>query len=140
MSTSHSAIKIWNSSTGSCLRTIDSGYGLCGLFVPGNKYAVIGTKGGTIEIVDVRSGTCVEVVEAHGGSVQSIAPTPDGSGFVTGSADHDVKFWEYQTIRKPGQVRNPNFSLSVIFFSITWCHNLSICMYASIFSFVCLLL
>lgn len=103
MSTSHSAIKIWNPSTGSCLRTIDSGYGLCGLFVPGNKYAVIGTKGGTIEIVDVRSGTCVEVVEAHGGSVQSIAPTPDGSGFITGSADHDVKFWEYQTIRKPGQ-------------------------------------
>ncbi|CDP15296.1 unnamed protein product [Coffea canephora] len=103
MSTSHSAIKIWNPSTGSCLRTIDSGYGLCGLFVPGNKYAVIGTKGGTIEIVDVRSGTCVEVVEAHGGSVQSIASTPDGSGFITGSADHDVKFWEYQTIRKPGQ-------------------------------------
>ncbi|CAI9097924.1 OLC1v1034446C2 [Oldenlandia corymbosa var. corymbosa] len=103
MSTSHSSIKIWNPSTGSCLRTIDSGYGLCGLFVPGNKYAVVGTKTGTLEIVDVRSGTCVEVVEAHGGSVQSIAPTPDGSGFVTGSVDHDVKFWEYQTIQKPGQ-------------------------------------
>ncbi|KAI8000711.1 putative DNA primase large subunit [Camellia lanceoleosa] len=69
MSTSHSAVKIWNPSTGSCLRTIDSGYGLCGLFVPGNKYAVVGTKAGTLEIIDVGSGTCVEVVEAHGGSV-----------------------------------------------------------------------
>ncbi|PSS04617.1 WD repeat-containing protein [Actinidia chinensis var. chinensis] len=103
MSTSHSAVKIWNPSTGSCLRTIDSGYGLCGLFVPGNKYAVVGTKAGTIEIIDVSSGTCVEVVEAHGGSVQSIAALPDGNGFVSGSADHDVKFWDYQTTQKPGE-------------------------------------
>ncbi|KAL0375010.1 UNVERIFIED_CONTAM: putative WD repeat-containing protein C3D6.12 [Sesamum radiatum] len=101
MSTSHSTIKIWNPSTGSCLRTIDSGYGLCGLFVPGNKYAIVGTKSGTLEIIDVRSGTCVEVVQAHGGSVQSIAATADG--FVTGSADQDVKFWEYQTAQKTGQ-------------------------------------
>ncbi|PIM99651.1 WD40-repeat-containing subunit of the 18S rRNA processing complex [Handroanthus impetiginosus] len=101
MSTSHSTIKIWNPSTGACLRTIDSGYGLCGFFVPGNKYAIVGTKSGTLEIIDVRSGTCVEVVEAHGGSIQSIAPTQDG--FVTGSSDQDVKFWEYQTTQKPGQ-------------------------------------
>ncbi|XP_058207905.1 uncharacterized protein LOC131320971 [Rhododendron vialii] len=103
MSTSHSAVKIWNPSTGSCLRTIDSGYGLCGLFVPGNKYAVVGTKAGAIEIIDVSSGTCVEVLEVHGGSVQSIVAVPDGTGFVTGSADHDVKFWEYQTIQKTGE-------------------------------------
>ncbi|KAA8516595.1 hypothetical protein F0562_016899 [Nyssa sinensis] len=103
MSTGHNAVKIWNPTTASCLRTIDSGYGLCGLFVPGNKYGIVGTKGGTLEIIDVRSGTCVEVVEAHGGSVQSIAATPDGNGFVTGSTDHDVKFWEYQTMQKPGQ-------------------------------------
>ncbi|KAL8516742.1 hypothetical protein ACS0TY_015126 [Phlomoides rotata] len=101
MSTSHSTIKIWNPSTGSCLRTIDSGYGLCGLFVPGNKYAIVGTKSGTLEIIDVRSGTCLEVVEAHGGSVQSIFATADG--FVTGSVDQDVKFWEYQMVQKPDQ-------------------------------------
>lgn len=103
MSTSHNSVKIWNPSTGSCLRTIDSGYGLCSLFVPGNKYAVIGTKSGTLEIIDVRSGTSVEVVKAHAGSVQSIVPTPDGGGFVTGSTDHDVKFWEYETTKVPGQ-------------------------------------
>ncbi|CAN4121479.1 unnamed protein product [Withania somnifera] len=103
MSTSHNAIKIWNPTTGSCLRTIDSGYGLCGLFVPGNKYAVVGTKGGTLEFIDIRSSTCVEVVEAHGGSVQSVALTPDGTGFLTGSADHDVKFWEFQLVQKAGE-------------------------------------
>jgi U3 small nucleolar RNA-associated protein 12 len=123
MTTSHSAVKIWNPSTSSCLRTIDSGYGLCSLFVPGNKFAVVGTKSGGLEIIDIRSGTCVEVVEAHGGSVLSIAETPDGSGFVTGSTDHDVKFWVYQTTQKPGhdsnhltvsQVRNMKLSDDVL--------------------------
>ncbi|CAL5380792.1 unnamed protein product [Camellia sinensis] len=95
---------IWYPSTGSCHRTIDLGYGLCGLFVPSNKYAVVGTKVGTLEIIDVGNGTCVEVVEAHGGSVQSIVAVPDGNGFVNGSIDHDVKFLEYQTSQKPGEV------------------------------------
>ncbi|XP_009621040.1 uncharacterized protein [Nicotiana tomentosiformis] len=105
MSTSHSGIKIWNPTTGSCLHTIDSGYGLCGLFVPGNKYAVVGTKGGTLEFIDVRSATCVEVVEAHGGAVQSIALTSDGTGFLTSSADQDIKFWEFQMVQKAGEIQ-----------------------------------
>ncbi|TXG58421.1 hypothetical protein EZV62_016250 [Acer yangbiense] len=107
MSTSHNSVKIWNPSTGSCLRTIDSGYGLCGLIVPNNKYAFVGTKSGTIEIIDVGSGTCIEVVEAHGGSVQWIAAIPNEDGFVTGSADHDVKFWEYHVKQKTGQDSKP---------------------------------
>ncbi|KAF8005594.1 hypothetical protein BT93_K0018 [Corymbia citriodora subsp. variegata] len=103
MSTSHNSVKIWNPSTGSCLRTIDSGYGLCGLIVPQNKYALVGTKGGAIEIFDVGSGTCIEVVEAHGGSIRSIVAIPNQDGFVTGSADHDIKFWEYGMKQKPGE-------------------------------------
>ncbi|XP_027349574.1 WD repeat-containing protein 3 [Abrus precatorius] len=101
MSTSHNAVKIWNPSTGSCLRTIDSGYGLCSLILSTNKYGLVGTKDGTLEIIDIGSGTCLEVMEAHGGSVRTIAALPDRNGFVTGSADHDVKFWEYK--QKLGQ-------------------------------------
>ncbi|KAL5726209.1 Dip2/Utp12 protein [Ranunculus cassubicifolius] len=100
MTTSHNAVKIWNPSTGSCLRTIDSGYGLCASFLPGNKIALVGTKSGTLEVIDVESGTSKNQ-EAHGGAIRSIAMLPDGTGFVTGSADHDVKFWEYT--QKPGQ-------------------------------------
>ncbi|CBI30172.3 unnamed protein product, partial [Vitis vinifera] len=107
MSTSHNAVKFWNPSTGSCLRTIDSGYGLCGLILPRNKYALVGTKAGTIEIIDIGSGTCIEVVEAHGGSVRSIATIPDGNGFVTGSEDHEVKYWEYQYTQEPNQHTKP---------------------------------
>jgi U3 small nucleolar RNA-associated protein 12 len=104
MSTSHKAVKIWNPSNGACLRTIESGHGLCGLIIPQNKYALVGSDKGTIEIIDVGSGTCFEAVEAHGGSIRSIAAIPNENGFVTGSADHDVKFWEYQIKQKSGQV------------------------------------
>ncbi|KAK7284988.1 hypothetical protein RJT34_19743 [Clitoria ternatea] len=104
MSTSHNAVKIWNPSTGSCLRTVESGYGLCCLILPSNKYGLVGTKDGTIEIIDIRSGTRLEAMEAHGGPVRSIAAMPDKNGFVTGSEDHDVKFWAYQIKQKPGQV------------------------------------
>ncbi|CAN1275961.1 WD repeat-containing protein 3 [Linum perenne] len=103
MSTSHDAVKIWNPSTGSCLRTIESGYGLCGLFVPKNRYALVGTKNGAVEIIDIGSATRTEVMEAHGGAIRSIAAIPNENSFVTGSADHDVKFWEYQMKQKPGQ-------------------------------------
>lgn len=106
MSTSHNAVKIWNPSTGDCLRTIDSDYGLCSAFVPGNRYGLIGTKSGTLEIIDINSGNSIDVIEAHAGSIRSIVLIPDedgtvsARGFVTGSADHDVKFWEYQLVQK----------------------------------------
>ncbi|CAN8324599.1 unnamed protein product [Cochlearia groenlandica] len=103
MSTSHSEVKIWNPSTGSCLRTIGSGYGICSLIVPKSKYGIVGTKSGVLEIIDIGSATKVEDVEAHGGTIWSIAHIPDDTGFVTVSADHEVKFWEYQVKKKPGQ-------------------------------------
>lgn len=111
MSTSHNAVKIWNPSTGSCLRTIDSGYGLCGLIIPQNKYALVGNKSGAIEIMDIASGSCIEVVEAHGGDIRSIVAVPNENGFVTASADHDIKFWEYQIEKKSNQVCSHTFSL-----------------------------
>lgn len=113
MSTSYNAVKIWNPSTGSCLRTIDSGCGLCGLILPLNKYAFVGTKEGKIEIIDIGSGTCVEVVEAHGGHIWSIVAIPNENAFVTVSEDHDVKFWEYQIEQKPGEVC---FAIPFLFF------------------------
>jgi U3 small nucleolar RNA-associated protein 12 len=127
MSTSHNAVKIWNPSTGDCLRTIDSGYGLCSTFV-GNRFALVGTKSGTLEIINIASGSTTEVIEAHAGSIRSIVPIPDedgtvgARGFVTGSADHDVKFWEYQLLQKSDNVsllsisrRTPQVILCIIF-------------------------
>eukprot|EP00249_Psilotum_nudum_P021026 c27942_g1_i2 orf=1058-3220(-) len=100
MSTSHNSVKIWNPVTGYPLRTLESGYGLCGIFVPGNRHGIVGTKGGTLEIFDIGAGERIKVVEAHSGAVWSIAPMPDGNGFISGSADHDVRFWEYELVQE----------------------------------------
>jgi U3 small nucleolar RNA-associated protein 12 len=59
----------------------------------------LGTKAGTLEIFDIAAAELIQVVDAHGGAVWSLAPMPDGSGFVSGGADHDVKFWEYQLVQ-----------------------------------------
>ena len=49
MSTSKDELKIWNVTTCNPIRTIASGYGLCGIFAPGDRHVVIGTKTGAVE-------------------------------------------------------------------------------------------
>ncbi|KAL3678206.1 hypothetical protein R1sor_021162 [Riccia sorocarpa] len=104
MTASHNAVKIWNPQTSACLRTVETGYGLSGVFAPGNRHAIVGTKAGTLEIVDIGAAERSKVVEAHLGAVWSISPFTDGSGFVSGSADHDVKFWEYEVVQATKQL------------------------------------
>jgi U3 small nucleolar RNA-associated protein 12 len=41
------------------------------------------------------------VCSAHTGPVWSLAALPDSSGFVSGSADHDIKFWEWGVSTDP---------------------------------------
>lgn len=95
LSTSNAGVKIWNPRNGACLQSIEAGYGLSAVFVPGNKHAIIATKEGTLDIIDIGSSARVASIEAHGGPVWSVVALPDGSGVVSGSADKTVKFWEY---------------------------------------------
>ncbi|KAJ3313416.1 hypothetical protein HDU76_002636 [Blyttiomyces sp. JEL0837] len=68
LSGSHSGIKIWNLESKQCVGSIDSGYALCSSFIPGNNHAIIGTKSGELELAYLE---------------------------FTGSADKEVKFWEF---------------------------------------------
>ncbi|KAG0623863.1 hypothetical protein M758_3G207300 [Ceratodon purpureus] len=111
MTASHNAVKIWNPKSGVCLRTIESGYGLSGTIVPGNRQAILGTKAGGIEIFDVAGAERTHVLEAHGGAVWSLAPMPDGSGFVSGSADKNVKFWDYELAQGGDKVGTKQLSI-----------------------------
>ena len=51
------------------------------------------------------SGTLLESVSAHGGAVWSVCVAPDRRGFVTGSADHSVKFWEFELVSEEKEVK-----------------------------------
>ena len=94
---SHKGVKVWNPEDGACLRSVEGGYGLCAAFAPGGRHAVVGTKSGALEIVDTQAGVQLSGMrDAHAGAVWGVALLPDGSGFVTASADKTVKFFEWR--------------------------------------------
>ncbi|XP_023931815.1 WD repeat-containing protein 3-like [Lingula anatina] len=98
LSTSGETMKVWNRTTQQCIRTIDCEYGLCSMFAPGDRHAIIGTKSGKLQIFDIASGSLLENVEAHLGAVWSVCMSPDKRGIISGSADKEVKFWDFELI------------------------------------------
>lgn len=97
-------LKCWNRRNQTCSRSIatNASYSVCLALVPGDKYALIGTKEGHILVVDIMAGDIIHIQEdAHTGAIWSIAVKPDGKGFMSGSADKDVKFWDF-TLKEQG--------------------------------------
>jgi len=73
------------------------GGALAALWAPGGRHAVLGAKAGSLWLVDAATGAASRLESSrHAGPVWSLAALPDGSGFVSASADKDVKFWEWE--------------------------------------------
>ncbi|CAG7848661.1 Uncharacterized WD repeat-containing protein C3D6.12 [Serendipita indica DSM 11827] len=89
-------LKIWNMKSMTCIRTLECGYAVCGCFLPGDRHVIIGTKSGELELFDVASASKLETIKAHTSTVWSLHIRPDFGGLVTGSADKDVKFWDFE--------------------------------------------
>lgn len=60
----------------------------------------MGTKTGEIELFDVASSAMIESVKAHEASIWSLQVHPDGKSLVTGSADRNSKFWDFQIVQE----------------------------------------
>ncbi|XP_062906768.1 WD repeat-containing protein 3 [Mobula hypostoma] len=99
LSASAETVKIWNRSSLQCIRTMDCEYSLCSLFVPGDRQVILGTKFGKLQLFDLASGNMLETFDAHDGAVWSVSLAPDQRGFVSGSADKTVKFWEFELVK-----------------------------------------
>ncbi|XP_058130598.1 WD repeat-containing protein 3 [Anopheles ziemanni] len=96
------SLKLWNRSSQTVLRTIDtSGYVVSTCFVPGDRHVLVGLKSGELLIVDIVAGEELERIEAHEKEVWSIVLTPDMHGCVTGGGDMTVKFWSFELIANP---------------------------------------
>ena len=91
-------LKIWNVTTGRCIRTLPCGYALCLVWLEGDQHVLVGCKDGTLRSFDIRAGVAIETVQAHEGPLWSIAVQPESAGCVTASADKDVKFWEFEMV------------------------------------------
>ena len=46
--------------------------GLCALFAPGNRHAVVGTKEGMLQVLDVGASTVLDTLDAHKGAVSPL--------------------------------------------------------------------
>lgn len=57
---------------------------------------IVGTKQGEILTYDLATSSLTDTIEAHSASVSSLHIRPDGQALVSGSADKQVKFWEFQ--------------------------------------------
>eukprot|EP00750_Incisomonas_marina_P013096 INCI17224.2.p1 GENE.INCI17224.2~~INCI17224.2.p1 ORF type:complete len:969 (+),score=216.08 INCI17224.2:181-3087(+) len=100
-SASSTAVKVWNVNRGQCVRTMDSGFGLCIKFLPGNHHLIVGTRAGTIDLYALGPGTMLQSYDAHEGAVWTVALRPDKRGFASGSADAKLKFWDFDLVKKP---------------------------------------
>ncbi|XP_059175700.1 WD repeat-containing protein 3-like [Physella acuta] len=100
LSASAEEVKIWNRDSLRCVHTLPCEYALCSLFVSGDRHAVIGTKSGKLFLFDINQGALLESIEAHSGALWSITAMPDKRGLISGGADHEVKFWNYELVSK----------------------------------------
>ncbi|TDL29382.1 WD-repeat-containing protein [Rickenella mellea] len=95
-SASNGLLKIWNVKTTACIRTLDCPYAICSTFLPGDRQVAVGTRNGEILIFDLASSSLLETVKAHTSTLWSIHVRADGLALVTGGADKDVKFWQFE--------------------------------------------
>lgn len=82
--------------TFTCIRTMECGHAVCSTFLPGDRQVAVGTKNGEILVYDIASSSLLETIQAHTATVWSMHVRADGQALVTGSADKDVKFWEFE--------------------------------------------
>jgi U3 small nucleolar RNA-associated protein 12 len=74
-------------------------FGFPSCLLPLSKFffqIALGTKTGEILIYDLASSSLIQTVQAHTATVWSLHVRPDEKALVSGSADKDVKFWEFE--------------------------------------------
>jgi U3 small nucleolar RNA-associated protein 12 len=87
--------KLWSTVSFQCVRSCSTGYAVSIAFAPGNRFLVVGTREGQLQVVDCSSGDLVSSTEAHQGALWSLSVHPDGKSLVSGGADHIVRFWDF---------------------------------------------
>ena len=88
-------VKLWNSSSGSLVRTLikHEGYIWTVAFSPDGQLVASGAGDNIIKIWKVSTGQLLYTLTDHSGAVYSLAFSPDGSKLISGSADNSIKVW-----------------------------------------------
>lgn len=107
LTTSNEELKIWNVTTSNPIRTIASGYAICGIFAPGDRHVVVGTRTGEVELYDLHNISCIDSNNTvHTQSVFSIQLYNDKTGFLSAGADKILGFWNFLLVEEPGKPKS----------------------------------
>lgn len=93
-------VKIWSlEGNHQCLKTLTCGFCTCSLFLPKNRFFLVGEKEGVLRLFDLNKSEQIQEIQAHEASIWSIAFHEKPAGWeniviITGGADKKLKFWE----------------------------------------------
>ena len=94
-------IKLWNTKTGSEIRTFSghSGPVMSVKFSPDGKQILSGSRDGTIKLWNPTTGRETRTFSGHSGSINSVAFSPDGNQILYGSSDRTIKLFDTTSSR-----------------------------------------
>jgi len=100
-------IKVWTSYDFQCIRTFESGWITSALFLPGDKYFVVGDKEGNLSVYDIDRAEQMQQIQAHEASVWSLHLSEGTIAakelvVLSGSADKKIKFWNIGVNKNKG--------------------------------------
>ncbi len=92
-------IKLWNSHTGQCLRTLHghTSWVWAIAFHPDGDRLASASYDHAIKLWDVNTGDCLNTLKDHTSCVLSVAFSPDGQWLVSGGYDQTIKLWHLKT-------------------------------------------
>jgi U3 small nucleolar RNA-associated protein 12 len=103
------SIKIWDLESLQCTKNFESGYITSLIFLPKDRFFLIGEKNGMLRLFDLNRNEQVQEIQGHEDSIWSIALHEKPNGWdniviLTGGADKKIKFWELVVGEKKGSI------------------------------------
>lgn len=106
LSASAESLKIWRLDSKSCISTVETDYVTCCVFSNAkqlltissqNRYVLLGTKTGSIQIVDTTEGCIIDTIQVCDDNkpLSSICVLPERTGIVCGGEGGVARFYEY---------------------------------------------
>lgn len=89
-------LKIWDVSTGQCLRTGKGHQGRIRSIALSHdhQYVASGSDDGTVKLWDMRTAICLQTYTGHRSGVYAVAFSPKAPILASGSGDQTVKLWD----------------------------------------------